>query len=393
MRNAVGELMKKNKGLIILISVLGVIVLVVGSFAAAFALSKVEGTPSTEVWEADMKYDIGNTFQLQKDPGKDFVILNLTDIQYNDFLDVFQRDYTEKTIKELIERIKPDLITMTGDQIWAPFVKYSIEDLIEFMDSFKIPWAPVNGNHDGEGNVDLNALAELYEKSEYCLFRKGPSNIGGVGNFVINIMEGDVIVESLIMMDSGSGAKFDDMAEEDKMYGYELDDDFNLKRDENGELITRQIGHDYDYIKPEQVEWYRWCVRGAAEYNASKGAEAPESALFIHIALPEYYYAYCDYLLDGKSEEYGFFGAMREDVCCSKKNSGMFDAILEEGSTKFVFAGHDHVNDYSLIYKGVRLTYALKTGDRCYAEDDVNGGTVFTVGDSRNVRHEYVKID
>lgn len=384
---------KKNKGLIILISVLAVIIVAVGSFAAAFALSSVKGTPSTEVWEENMEYDIKDTVTLQKTPGEDFVILNLTDIQYNDFLDIGQRKYTEETIRELISRVKPDLITMTGDQIWAPFVKYSIEDLIEFMDGFKIPWAPVNGNHDGEGNVDLNASAEKYEESEYCVFRKGPGNIGGVGNYVINIMEGDVIVESLIMMDSGSDADFDDLAESEKMYYPELDENFELKRDENGDLVMRQIGHDYAYILPAQVEWYRWCVRGAAAYNESKGASAPESALFIHIALPEYYIAYCEYLELGKSAEYGFFGAMREDVCCSKKNSGMFDAILEEGGTKYVFAGHDHVNDYSLIYKGVRLTYALKTGDRCYADDDVNGGTVFTIGEHRTVSHEYVKID
>lgn len=393
MRNAVGELMKKNKGLIILISVLGVIVLVVGSFAAAFALSKVEGTPSTEVWEADMKYDIGNTFQLQKEPGKDFVILNLTDIQYSDFLDIGKRKYTEQTITELVERVQPDLITMTGDQIWTPFVRFSIDDLIEFMDGFGIPWAPVNGNHDGEGNVDLNAAAEKYAASEHCLFKKGPGNIGGVGNYVINVMEGDVIAESLIMMDSGAGANFVGMSEEDKIYSYELNDDFEIEYGKDGKPETRQIGHNYDYIKPAQIEWYRWCVRGAAAYNESKGAPAPESALFIHIALPEYYIAYCEYLLSGKSEEYGFFGEMREDVCCSKKNSGMFDAIKEEGGTKFVFAGHDHVNYYSLIYEGVRLTYALKTGDRCYADDDANGGTVFTIGEERTVRHEFVNID
>lgn len=384
---------KKNKGLIILISVLCVIMIFVGSLAAAFALSAVKGTPGTEVWEAGMEYDINDTFTLQKEPGKDFVILNLTDIQYNDFLDIFQREDTENTIRKLVERVKPDLITMTGDQIWAPFVKYSIEDLIELMDSFKIPWAPINGNHDGEGNVDLNAAAEKYEASEYCLFKKGPANIGGVGNYVINIMEGDVIVESLIMMDSGAGADFDDLPEEEKIYSYKLDSDFELERDSDGNLKTRQIGHDYDYIKPAQIEWYRWCVRGAAQYNASKGAPMPESSLFIHIALPEYYIAYCDYLLSGKSEEYGFFGEIREDVCCSKKNSGMFDAILEEGSTRYVFAGHDHVNNYSLLYKGVRLTYALKTGDRSYNDDDINGGTIFTIGENTNVRHEHVPLD
>ena len=46
---------KKNKGLIILISVLAVIIVAVGSFAAAFALSSVKGTPSTEVCEENIK--------------------------------------------------------------------------------------------------------------------------------------------------------------------------------------------------------------------------------------------------------------------------------------------------------------------------------------------------
>ena len=82
---------KKNKGLIILISVLAVIIVAVGSFAAAFALSSVKGTPSTEVWEENMEYDIKDTVTLQKTPGEDFVILNLTDIQYNDFTHFCQR--------------------------------------------------------------------------------------------------------------------------------------------------------------------------------------------------------------------------------------------------------------------------------------------------------------
>lgn len=35
-------------------------------------------------------------------------------------------------------------------------------------------------------------------------------------------------------------------------------------------------------------------------------------------------------------------------------------------STKNVICGHDHVNDFSLVYEGVRLTYALKTGNGAY---------------------------
>lgn len=40
------------------------------------------------------------------------------------------------------------------------------------MDSFQIPWAPINGNHDGEGNADFNWIADEFLKSKYCLLKK-----------------------------------------------------------------------------------------------------------------------------------------------------------------------------------------------------------------------------
>ena len=58
--------------------------------------------------------------------------------------------------------------------------------------------APINGNHDGEGNVDLAWIANKYEEAEKCLFKQGPDNIGGIGNYIINIRENDKIVQSLI---------------------------------------------------------------------------------------------------------------------------------------------------------------------------------------------------
>ena len=42
----------------------------------------------------------------------------------------------------------------------------------------------------------------------------------------------------------------------------------------------------------------------------------------------------------------------------------MLNAIKEFDSTTYVFAGHDQLNNYSVMYEGVRRTYAMKTGDR-----------------------------
>lgn len=172
----------KKIGVRVLWSVLA-IVLIVG-IVLGILWFPVKGKTNTEFWLSSDEYCLEDTIQLQKQPDRDFKILNLTDIQYNDTLDIGKRKYTEETIRSLIEQVQPDLITMTGDQVWAAFQKQSQKELIKLMDSFQIPWAPVFGNHDGEGNADKNWLADRYMESEYCLFRKGPNNIGGVGTIL-----------------------------------------------------------------------------------------------------------------------------------------------------------------------------------------------------------------
>lgn len=88
------------------------------------------------------------------------------------------------------------------------------------------------------------------------------------------------------------------------------------------------------------------------------------------------------------------FGEKRETVCCPSVNSGFFQVIKDLDSTKNVIVGHDHINCYSVLYEGVRLTYGLKTGDRCYANDDLNGGTLLTITDNGvKTEHKFVKIE
>lgn len=377
----------------VLLKILAVIlaVLLVVGIVLGILWFPVKGKSNGEFWLSTDTYRLEDTFVIQKESGKDFKILNLTDIQYNDTLDIAQRGYTEETIRTLIEQEKPDLITMTGDQVWAAFQKQSQKDLIKFMDSFGIPWAPVFGNHDGEGNADKNWLADRYLESEYCLFKKGPNNIGGVGNYIINIMEGDKIVQSLIMMDSGSSRSYDNMPEERQMIADKLDNDtqeYILNAD--GTHVQDKFGTGYEFISESQIAWYKWAIQGAKEAN---GGETPESIAFFHIALPEYYLAYLQWKDSGYDPEMGF-GEKREQVCCPMVNTGLFAVMQELGSTKNVVVGHDHVNSYSVLYEGIRLTYGLKTGDRCYADHDLNGGTVITItGNGVQTEHKYVNID
>lgn len=382
--------MSKRKKTVLAIVLSIVAILLIVAIVLGILWFPVKGKANNEFWLSTDTYRLEDTVVIKKDPNKDFKILNLTDIQFNDTADIGKRSYTEKTIRQLIETEKPDLITMTGDQVWMAFQKQSQKDLIKFMDSFGIPWAPVFGNHDGEGNADKEWLADRYIESEHCLFKKGPNNIGGVGNYIINITEGDKIVQSLIMMDSGSWRGYDGMPEERKMFDKAIKPDtqeFILNDD--GTVKVDAFGTGYQFISESQIAWYRWAVEGAKKVN---GGETPESVLFFHIAIPEFYSAYIQWKDSGYDPAIGF-GEKREEVCCPSVNSGLFDAVKELGSTKNIVVGHDHVNNYSVMYEGVRLTYGLKTGDRCYANDDLNGGTILTITDSGvTTEHKYVKI-
>ena len=47
-----------------------------------------------------------------------------------------------------------------------------------------------------------------------------------------------------------------------------------------------------------------------------------------------------------------------------------------------------------MVQVGIRLTYGMKTGDRCYANDDLNGGTLLIVTDNGVLtEHKYVHIE
>ena len=63
--------------------------------------------------------------------------------------------------------------------------------LMEFLDSFKIPYTLVFGNHDCEMGSTCNKeeLAELYKQGKYCIFSEGRKELTGLGNFLINLVD------------------------------------------------------------------------------------------------------------------------------------------------------------------------------------------------------------
>ncbi|MGD9901619.1 MAG: metallophosphoesterase [Spirochaetales bacterium] len=164
------------------------------------------GTASAQTWSNTDTFSLDDTIQLQKDPEKDFVVLNLADVQVYNF-SLYNGDFlsAKRVITQMVAEKQPDLITLTGDNVTGPLNYQALHQLINLLDSFEIPWAPVMGNHDNDGSGDYNFVADEFAKSEYCIFNRGPNNLG-VGNYVITIMENSNIIEALIMMDSHDDA-------------------------------------------------------------------------------------------------------------------------------------------------------------------------------------------
>lgn len=318
---------------------------------------------------------------LKKEPDRDFIVLNLSDPQLGDAEweegHIGRRILTH-TVTELVNRVKPDLITISGDMAWAG-QSAAYEAMADFLDGFEIPWAPVWGNHDNQGGPEfINQVVESFSKRKYFLYEKGEESLGN-GNFVIGIEEDGRIVEGIIMIDTHDRAPYTD------------------KEGNTSQVWAKMI--------PEQIDWYKQQVHALSE----KGCN--DTVMIMHIPIYAYRWAFeaafrkdiskdnaaYEMFLSGEcwNEEYkDTVGVGLEGICSYPAEDSVFDAITELNSTKHVIAGHDHVNNWMIRYKDVRLIYSLKTGPGCYWDARLNGGTVIQVtsNGASEVWHEYVDV-
>ncbi len=310
----------------------------------------------------------------------DFRILNLTDPQLSDDewtspKETARRNILMQTVAELVGRVKPDLITISGDLACAgQFEAY--RRLADFLDSFRIPWAPVWGNHDNQdGPEAVEQVVVEYMTHPYCLYERGAPALGN-GNYVIAIEEDGKIVTGLIMLDSHDRAAY-------------IDDD-SAEKDDWARLI------------PAQLDWYREQVA----MLQAKGCH--DTAMILHIPIYAYRTAFraairddltvdsaIAKLGDGWNEQHSdAVGVCLEWISSYPLDDGVFEAVKELGSTRHIICGHDHVNNTIIRYEGVKLVYSLKTGPGCYWTPILNGGTVLTVASDgiADVRHEFVNL-
>lgn len=320
-------------------------------------------------------------FSFQKNPEKDFTVLNITDPQLGDpeWEEGHKHGQIVKyTLSELVRKEKPDLITVSGDVSW-PRSPNAYRIFADFIDSFGIPWAPVWGNHDNEcGQEFIDRHLLDFAGHPNLIYERGPEELGN-GNYVLLVNGDKSPCAAVIMMDSHNTDPF---------------------TDENGE--EKRV---YSRLTDLQMDWYREQVR------LLKSQGCRESVVIAHIPIFAFRKAFEEAFNsqydaskvssnDSHNEKYwneGFrdsYGVCYENICSYPAEDGVFDVLKEEGHTKAFIVGHCHTNSFSINYEGIRLIFALKEGPGCYWHPDLNGGTVIKIGNNgiSNIYHSYVNV-
>ena len=297
-------------------------------------------TPNISETKAEISYDDGSgVYTITKSDDRDFRILQLTDIHLGGSITSYPNDMKAlNACFDLIQAAKPDLVVVMGDLCYPLGISSfslnntaPVQQFAAFMRNTGVPWAFTYGNHDTEamaakGKESLNTLYMRlsWKTSKNLLYPYAQPDIMGRNNQVIEVRNADGTLNSaLFLIDSNA--------------------------------YVGQGFSKYDYIRDEQVDWYAENVR---RLFTEAGRTLP-SYCFFHIPLQEY--ATADALYRAGSDEaiycFGFNGESK--VCASEYPSKLFDTALELGSTRGFFCGHDHYNNMSLEYKGLRLTYGM----------------------------------
>ncbi len=309
------------------------------------------------------------------DERKDVKILQLTDMQV---IDGSQRRTPDRLrpdeieawdpknfdiqcgnhIRSLIAQSDPDLIIITGDIIYGSFddAGSTFRWFCTLMDSFQIPWAPVFGNHDNESIKGVAWQCEQFEKSEFCLFKRGA--VSGNGNYTVGVAIGDRLERVIHMLDSNGCGAATDPAVIKEMGIYP--DQFELVRD-NTSRIRKAQGKEVHAFAAFHIP-----VAGFKEAEFAKGYRKSDDDMFI-------------LGVDTPAKD-GDFGFCLEEYNTIKTEEDFIPFAKAQGIDG-VFVGHDHSICTVISYEGIKWVFGFKTGQYDYHVPGQLGGTLITLQD------------
>lgn len=298
-----------------------------------------------ETRNLNIEFDFStNTYKIINEENTSFKILQLTDIHLGGSNASYYSDIKAlDAMYALIKYAKPDLIILTGDMIFSSILSRNINNkgaavaLKIFMENVGIPWTIAFGNHD----------YEFYNTANHEEIKK-------IFSYDKNFLFSSYYYNNEILY---SNQKIE-------LYNYDGSSNMNLLIMDSNQLI------DVDSSK-DAINWY---------LNAIEN-QSVSSLLFLHMPFYEYELAWNLFEEKNNDVEY-LFGEKRETICYENK-SDLFNVIVNNKNTKGIFCGHDHLNDFSIKYKGIQLTYGKSidyiTYENIAQKNSQRGGTLIEI--------------
>ncbi len=285
---------------------------------------------------------------------RNFKVMQLTDIHIGGgWMSLGKDAKALNAVAAMVTAEKPDLVVVTGDIAYpVPFQAGTFNNLsgakifAALMEKLGVYWTVTFGNHDSEAYSYYNRekISDYYANSgfKYCLYQPGPDDVDGYGNHVITVKnsKGET-TQALFMLDS---------------HAYTKDDPFGVR-------------WLYDNVHENQVVWYENTLK---QICGNQPTDSVKSLMFMHIPLTEQKDAWFEYADNGYTDTedvkliYGVAGEKDPIVYPGVGEDRMFEAMLEHGSTKGVFFGHDHKNNFAINYKGIQLSYSYSVDYLAY---------------------------
>ncbi len=329
-------------------------------------INKAKSFPEAECRQIKVENVKAGVWNIYAD---DLKVMQLTDTHFGGgWMSLKKDSMAMNAIAAMISAEKPDFVIISGDMAYpVPFQagtfnnKSGAKLIAELMETLGVYWTVSFGNHDTESYSYFNReeIVDFYEQYPHCLLRDGAQNVDGYGNQVFNIINSDgIITRSLFTVDSHS---------------YVDNDYFGFM-------------WKYDNIHENQINWYKNTVEENQKHNRMKILQSSQSdfgekylqlqkapsSVFLHVPLSEYKDAWNEYVNNGYKDtvnvkyNYGKAGESGKIVYPGIYEDNFFETMLELGSTDSVFCGHDHLNNFSLNYKGIDLTYSLSVDYLAY---------------------------
>lgn len=360
---------KRKKWFITFISVilvLGIIIAVLNLLSLQSLLKKGNSYNALEIENQLIPQKDENGYWYFTTDG-DFKVMHLTDIHIGGgFMSRTVDEKALNAVATMITREKPDLVVATGDIAFpvpymaGTFNNYSgAKAFGNLMESLGVYWTVTFGNHDAEcySYFDREAVAEIYsdEDFKHCLFQAGPEDVDGYGNHIIEVKNSKgIITQAMVLIDSQAYVE---------------------------DTLIDSINGTYDNIHPNQVEWYEAEIKrmNAENKKINKNAETVVTHAFFHIPLVEMLDGWKEFtendFKDTKSFRFvdGIMGEGGKQVYCGLGEDDLFEKMLELGSTKAMYNGHDHLNSTTFEYKGILFSYGYSIDYFAYSGIDKLG--------------------